>query len=1044
MVTSLETLKTPFALDIKLFGETVSMDIGTEGKMPEALPLLLNLLPDTVDARDRVKKLLDQETLSPRFHADWKTRVREWLMMNSRYFREELVLAAGVAKDDEGWVKGKDDLNALARLDWQQAEPLLKRLAASDQARTAALALSLLYTNAAKNGKAAQGEEYRARLKSVVTDRKAPASARDTACETLLKTDWKGREEWYLSLFADETLRNPVDGNTMYSPLATPVALDPERWIPLIAKQIGHKNRAIHDAAVSCLAQFHLGNARKDALQPLLPWLFDPKWSSARDRLRLIQSLEDLDMPESVPGLIHVVEFDDDDTQRAYAAESLAAYRDPRAVPALKKALAKEKDSSYRTKIINALVVCGGLTDIEAVSALEAYAAQMATPQGRERFERYTYDLGGENSMPAELSIGHFLSGNGLPREELTARLLARATELRQKQPGVAKTLLDIVHSWPANTVDLDIVKRIAESTADASAIAAALQRRDALQQNVGQSLQELTRKNGRPRGIALVLLRDHEGARVTLEGTDQEAQRALLACARLVREPLPIALVGKLLNGSDRTLALAAETYLESEDSADARQLVLAAHPGEALILGARQGFDPGHGSFPAFDQLEDQMRGEVRQKDGPDEIYALLSAGYWGSAGQMILRVRQSNAELFLYSDPARYRRRILAGRELQTFKSFIAENRVVDLAPLNTMVHDGVQYEFVHLTKDGGRRVYMNNPGVATTGGSVYSRLVHRFVELEKSGQFTTHYRLSDRVKGLEVFLADDKKPVNAVWKSGAELRVLTGSDREETLEWRSFTEGKLGERAAQPDGFFLLGARDGVPEKMEIPDHLNSGAWESKLGKFSIQVGTWKQSQGIWKLGKEATPVKLVDGNCALPIVTPDGRWLVAAKTDTDWSKPNYIIRMDLVTGKIFKLDAPAADTFVPVAFIPAHNRVLLLRAKDELVGSSQPEHRLLDPATGHTEIVAGQFAPWSQRTYRPLQRTANPNEAWVALYNEQKEVTEVGRYDTKRFVFTPTAAFPEIRFDSMQMWVDEAEGRIYLAYHGHLLRLPLRQ
>jgi len=32
-VTSLETLKTPFALDIKLFEESVSMDIGTEGSL---------------------------------------------------------------------------------------------------------------------------------------------------------------------------------------------------------------------------------------------------------------------------------------------------------------------------------------------------------------------------------------------------------------------------------------------------------------------------------------------------------------------------------------------------------------------------------------------------------------------------------------------------------------------------------------------------------------------------------------------------------------------------------------------------------------------------------------------------------------------------------------------------------------------------------------------------------------------------------------------------------------------------------------------------
>jgi len=32
--------------------------------------------------------------------------------------------------------------------------------------------------------------------------------------------------------------------------------------------------------------------------------------------------------------------------------------------------------------------------------------------------------------------------------------------------------------------------------------------------------------------------------------------------------------------------------------------------------------------------------------------------------------------------------------------------------------------------------------------------------------------------------------------------------------------------------------------------------------------------------------------------------------------------------------------------------------------------------------------------------------------------------------------------PEIYFTSDDMWVDEAAQRIYLAYHGHLLRLPL--
>jgi hypothetical protein len=32
--------------------------------------------------------------------------------------------------------------------------------------------------------------------------------------------------------------------------------------------------------------------------------------------------------------------------------------------------------------------------------------------------------------------------------------------------------------------------------------------------------------------------------------------------------------------------------------------------------------------------------------------------------------------------------------------------------------------------------------------------------------------------------------------------------------------------------------------------------------------------------------------------------------------------------------------------------------------------------------------------------------------------------------------------PEIEFDSMQMWVDEAANFVYVTYNGHLLRMPL--
>src|SRR5262249_36284206 len=89
--------------------------------------------------------------------------------------------------------------------------------------------------------------------------------------------------EWFLSLFADPTLNEMEDGYRTINALAGPVKRDPNRWIPIISRLIGHDDRNVHNAAAGCLAQFvdRLVNkrARKDALLPLLPWLSDPEWA---------------------------------------------------------------------------------------------------------------------------------------------------------------------------------------------------------------------------------------------------------------------------------------------------------------------------------------------------------------------------------------------------------------------------------------------------------------------------------------------------------------------------------------------------------------------------------------------------------------------------------------------------------------------------------------------------------------------------------------------------------------------------------------------
>src|SRR4029453_4860376 len=113
-----------------------------------------------------------------------------------------------------------------------------------------------------------------------------PGVGRDVAFGALAGTDWPGRDQWFIAQLADPSLREMRDDVFALAPLAEAVGRQPDKWIPIVTRLLGNTSRAVHDAAVSCLVQFHLDKARADALRPLLPWLANPRWSSARDRLR--------------------------------------------------------------------------------------------------------------------------------------------------------------------------------------------------------------------------------------------------------------------------------------------------------------------------------------------------------------------------------------------------------------------------------------------------------------------------------------------------------------------------------------------------------------------------------------------------------------------------------------------------------------------------------------------------------------------------------------------------------------------------------------
>ncbi len=347
-------------------------------------------------------------------------------------------------------------------------------------------------------------------------------------------------------------------------------------------------------------------------------------------------------------------------------------------------------------------------------------------------------------------------------------------------------------------------------------------------------------------------------------------------------------------------------------------------------------------------------------------------------------------------------------------------------------------------------------MNKPGMGGTGGSAYDRACDYFRRLPESGKMELRYRAAKDIPGFEVLLAEPSAAVLSVWKRGADIRLLiAGSGRNSQPvdatgpRWVAFSEGKASAPAGSPAEFLPLDLRQGLPPKMEIEEQRHASPWALTVGGNTYRIGTWSGKRGLWKLARGRDPVLVIEGNCANPVITPDGRWAVVAKADGTWAQPHSVYRVDLASGKIGKLDIPAADRFYPVAYVPSHGKVLLLRASAsepydgrKQVGPEGPQYRLLDAASGASEIVTGELAPLESQSIRPLQPTGKPHQVWAAGFNSGTGSNEIGSYDTLAFGFHPALSVPLMRFDSVQMWVDEAEAKIYVAYDGHLLRMVL--
>jgi len=753
--------------------------LGAAERRPRILPKLYDFLPQNMDTHDRLYRTLtkDPKEFEDIEENNWRVSLYWWLQSNTQHLRNELIEAVRTRDNNDS--EKLDKIDALVKLDWPAAKPLLEKIVAEGRSLSYPTALSSLYEGAVKGTDATQAGDYREILKRLAVESGLPTRSRRTVLESLLREEWVGQEEWYVSLFGDlktsgldESGGGPVanivfeeviravqrsssrrgSGYTRLSSFIIPrsdsiflpiaLNLNPGRWIPVVAGLTGHKDPAVRDAAVSALVGFlnegkGAKKERESAARALLPWLTDPNWVSAQGRAKYISRLADVDLPESVPGLLWVLDNDEDDYTREVAIDALTRYCDPRMAPTLKRVLSIESDEVAREQMALALAKCGGFSDEEMAAAVEAYADMAATVEGQRTIKEISSGESGK-ALPLNVLIGKafFESDMSWATEGFAAILFDRLKELR---PGSAELILDKIRALPLNIARVKLIERIGAGGANLDDLKLALRERDSLVEDLRVELSEFVKRGGYAGGIAARVLGDRDSQVEILKGKDVKAQIALLAGARYLIEKLPIELLRDLIASPDKTLAQAVENYLEVEGGAAARKLILARRPYEPKILGDISCLADYQNEIGDLKTWEEKLRGETLAPDGVEEIYALTPAVPSKRLKGMVIRVRHGKAEISVYDIEGGRKTRPLDESEFRELKDFTSRPDVEDLGPESWRINKPIiPYEYLRMTKEGGRRVILAGYGSGPKSPSLHEKLADLFYRIGKSSE------------------------------------------------------------------------------------------------------------------------------------------------------------------------------------------------------------------------------------------------------------------------------------------------------------------
>lgn len=376
--------------------------------------------------------------------------------------------------------------------------------------------------------------------------------------------------------------------------------------------------------------------------------------------------------------------------------------------------------------------------------------------------------------------------------------------QLERTNQRAAEVLWNALARWPTSSAYTASIQRLRTGHFTATWLLALLDAKTKLP----EALREVRDLRGTPRGVQVALSGDRSLIDDVLKSDDAAAKRALLACARATRIDLPLEPLTQMLDSENEQLAAAADRYLDAMDTVETRAALKKRAANRRREFGTQLNFSAFAMEKGEISRTEKKLREFFNRDDPPREIYALLSEGNFGSDGQRALLVYDGRTVLRCADGNGRIRERDVSPAEFSALRDWIEKNNVADLPPYDEGTMDGIQLQYVHLTADGGERVFMNNPPGGPVGAAsfspgiseprpdpiVYGELTRRMMKLNQVPMPVLYPAL----KGLEgyhvVHVKEDGRVAGLRVRNG---QLFTGAlvSYDKPLEWHRLSESGL---------------------------------------------------------------------------------------------------------------------------------------------------------------------------------------------------------------------------------------------------------